>query len=168
MKNGRPFLAIIYRSPHLLVAVARNGHLLELRRHRLGSLRSSQKRLRTLMIRQAAAYCTAAVVFEDDDDCARSRVLARAAKKLGLECRWVELADAKRYVLAYDRDTDLSPAEFFDRLVAKHQELRRFVRILPGTGRVARIKEDWRLGLLVVATMALAAVSASVEEITAD
>lgn len=151
MMRENSYLAVLYRSPYLLVAVARRGRLLELRRHRMAPMNRAKKRLVSCIRHHAARYRAAHAVLEPGHGLGHRSLIERTFRDLELPCCAIGLPDAMRRATG---DAP-HPRTFYDRLVALRPELRRFVRILPGTGRVAR-SDRWRLGMLQVAALALA------------
>ncbi len=151
MTRTNAYLAVLYRSPYLLVAIAKRGRLLELRRHRVAPMTRAKKRLASCLRHHAARYRAAHAVLEPGKGPGHRSLVERAVRDLELPCCAIALPDAMRRATG---DAP-HPRTFYDRLVAIRPELRRFVRILPGTGRVAR-SDRWRLGMLQVAALALA------------
>lgn len=138
-------LAVTYRTPHLLLALAEGGRVLEILKRRLQPAAPAAAKV---LRREAARYALTEVVVED------RLALIELARDAGLEPRPMRFDDAKAIV------SEKSPAPthhaFFHMLVERYPELARYVRVLPATGRVA-ITERWRTARLVVATLALAA-----------
>lgn len=155
MTRTRPHLAVLYRSPYLLVALAQDGRVLELRRHRLAPLAGARRRLKSLLGRYAALYRPSGAIVEPGRKPGRAAPVEAAVRALPIPYRTLRLAEAMLQVGKGLSAPHPSAPTFYDVLVAAQPELRRFVRILPGTGRVART-EHWKLGMLQVATVALA------------
>lgn len=138
-------LAITYRTPHLLLALAEGGRVLEiLKRRLLPAAPAAAKVVR----REAARYALTEVVVENRP------ALIELARAAGLEPRPMCFDDAKAIVSEMAQPP--THHAFFHLLIERHPELARFVRVLPATGRVA-VTERWRTARLVVATLAIAA-----------
>lgn len=138
-------LAVTYRTPHLLLALADSGRVLEILKRRLQpGAPAAAKVVRTEAIR----YALTEVVVENRP------ALIELGRAAGLEPRPMRFDDAKAIVSGKNP----APAHhaFFHLLIERYPELARYVRVLPATGRVA-ITERWRTARLVVATLALAA-----------
>lgn len=143
--SPRYALAVTYRTPHLLLALAEDGRVLEiLKRRLLPTDPAAAKVVRT----EATRYALAEIVVEDRP------ALVELGRTAGLEPRPMRFNDAKAIVSA--QDPPPTHHAFFHLLIERHPELARYVRVLPATGRVATT-ERWRTDRLVVATLALAA-----------
>jgi hypothetical protein len=140
-------LAVTYRSPYLFTALAQGDCVLEVRRHRLTEVTDFFIRMRWLIQREIVAYEVAEVVVEP------KKLTEAAVKSLDVAYRTMKLDEAKRLLL--DEATGRSEHKFMRGLLARHEELRRFVHVLP-TGNIAR-QEKWRTCTLVPAALALAA-----------
>jgi hypothetical protein len=149
MTSSSPLiLGTAYRCPYLFTVLAQGHRLLELRRHRLLEAVDFFVRMRWIIQREAAAYGVSEIITEP------KKVTEGAVRSLDLPFHLLTFDKARRTL------SDLmgldSNARFFERLVAEHAELQRFVRILPVTGKIART-ETWKTDMLVAATLALAA-----------
>ena len=146
-------LAVAYRSPHLVMAISDGKTILDLRQYRVTSA-TSMFRFRWLIERESRAYGVREVIVEADTK------TADYVYSLGIPHRTLTFRAAKQHVSACEGRTPPSDRSFFHALVAQHPELARYVKVLPATGRVAT-SERWRTSRLVVATLALAASSAT-------
>lgn len=141
-------LAVTYRCPHLLTALADGQNILEISQHRVSSRRA--KKIRELIRRDAELYDVREIVVES-----RAGILEHM-RSSGLPFRTISWRQAKQEVIGHPGQAPPPDGAFFSMLVTQHPELRRYVRILSGTGRVA-ITEKWRTTRLIVAALALAA-----------
>lgn len=148
-KASKLSLALVYRSPHVILALADGPTVLEIRQYRV-SAGTATSRFRLLIEREVKGYGVRELIVE-----AGSRA-AHYAHAFGFPHRTVCLAEAKRHLAPSPDGASPSNKAFFHALVAKHPELGRYVKVLPGTGRVA-VSERWRTTRLVAATLALAA-----------
>jgi transcriptional regulator with XRE-family HTH domain len=148
-KAPRLSLALVYRSPHVILALADGPTVLEIRQYRV-SAGTDTSRFRPLIEREVKGYGVREVIVEAGS---RAACYAHAS---GFPHRTVCLREAKRHLAPSPGGTAPSNKTFFHALVAKHPELGRYVKVLPATGRVA-VSERWRTTRLVAATLALAA-----------
>lgn len=162
MSADRPtILAVIYRSPYLFTALGQDGHIFELRRHRVLEAADSFVRMRWMIQHEAVNYQVTEVIVEPKRKTKASlpawsrpsrSVTEVAVESLDLPYRTMSLKEAKSII---DGSTKLSERKFIPRLLATYPELRRFVRVLP-TGNIAA-QERWKTWMLTAAAMALAA-----------
>ena len=146
-------LAVAYRSPHLIMALSDGKTILEIRQYRLPAVKTFF-RMRWLIGREAKSYDVREIIVEDDTK------TSDYVFSLGLPHRTLAFRRAKQFVAGTGDGEPPPNRKFFHALVETHPELRRYVRILPGTGRVA-MSERWRTARLTVATLALAAAVAT-------
>ena len=146
-------LAVAYRSPYLITAVSDGKTILELRQRRLTS-EMSTARLRTLISREARSYGVYEVTVE------AGTPIAEYVYSQCIRHRVLTLRAAKKYMARCEGKCPLSNRLFFHTLLERHPELSRYVKVLPATGRVA-VSERWRTSRLIVATLALAASTAT-------
>jgi transcriptional regulator with XRE-family HTH domain len=145
-------LAVAYRSPHLLTAIADGKRVLEIRQRR-AVIRTTCLRVRSLIEREAKVYGVREIIVE-----AGTRTAAYV-NTLRIPHRTLSLDEAKRF-LSPPGSPSPSNKTFFQALVGQHPELARYVKVLAATGRVA-MSERWRTSRLVVAALALAAPAAT-------
>jgi hypothetical protein len=143
-------LAVTYRTPHLLVALADGTKVLEIHKHRIGQ--GGAERICTLIEEHIRAYSVREIIVE-----AGSRT-SDCVLSLGIPHREISFRAAKAFVSAVEPPP--TNDAYYPSLVASHPDLRRYVKTLPATGRVAT-SERWRTARLVAATLALAASAAT-------
>ncbi len=142
-------MALVYRSPNIILAFSDGKTVYEIRQYR-ATIGNAVRRLRPLITREIQAYGVQETILEANS------LAVRYARKGKFPYRTLTLEQAKQYLALSPDGTPLTNTEFFNALVVKHPELARYVKILPGTGRVA-VSERWRTARLLAAAMALAA-----------
>lgn len=146
-------LAVAYRSPFLLMALSDGTHILELHQQRAAPVQTCI-RFRSLIRVEAETNGVEEIIVEADTK------TADYVFSLGMPHRTLSFRRAKQFLSGTGDGPPPTDARFFQELVETHPELRRYVRVLPATGRVA-MSERWRTARLMVASLALAAPAAS-------
>jgi len=137
-------LAAVYRSPYLAIAVLSNSEIIAVRRFRPPTAADVAKTI----AKTVGIYDPDLLVVEPS--------LAADCEALFLKCpmRLVSLDEAKRVMI--ENVPRPTIAELCHALIAKLPSLRRFVKVLSGTGRIA-MSERWRTVMLLPVTLAFAA-----------
>jgi hypothetical protein len=145
-------LAAAYRCQYLALTVVCGGEILELRRSRLPTGDDLSKTLLRHMQKAITDFDCTMLAVEPGSPC------FEAASNTGLEVRPLTIKDVERLFLP--ESAHLTQERLFNRLVAEYPRVARFVKLLPGTLKVATT-ERWKtvsllafgLGLAVSRTM---------------
>jgi hypothetical protein len=150
MTRPRYYLAAASRAGCLAVAVLHGTEVIEVRRRRLDDYRGDTRKVNRLVLEVARDYESALLVVEPHASLFRSAGTRRIIPRV----RVLDLEQARRLLLG-DAAAPSNRA-LFDQVVREHPQLRRFVTVLAGTGRVA-VSERRRTVVLIAVALALAA-----------
>lgn len=149
----RCHLAVAYRSPFLLMAISDGKRILDLQQQRAAPVQTCL-RFRSLIEEEARTSSVSEIIVEVDTK------TSDYVYSIGMPHRTLSFRRAKQFLSGTGDGPPPTDTRFFQALVEGHPELRRYVRVLPATGRVA-VTERWRTARLTVASLALAAPAAS-------
>lgn len=139
-------LGITYRAPHLVMAVAGEGQIIDVRRHRVDRKKPSY--IQGLILREARAYAVRELIVED-----KSKILSQT-HSIELPYQVLTFRKAKQSLMPNGNTDQLLNKHFFRSLIAQYPELQRYVKVIPSTGNVA-LTERWRVATLTAVTLAL-------------
>lgn len=142
-------IAASYRAQYLAIVVLHAMQITELRTYRIPSGPDVQATVLRHLSDAASDFDASALVVEPGTPC------AEVAHETCLAVRQMTLEEAKRLLL--EGRGPQNHQRLFDTIVARYPTLARFVRLLPGTLRVAA-SERWRTNALIAAALGFAAV----------
>lgn len=141
-------LAAAYRSPFLALSILSTSEIVEVRRHRIADGARGRVAMARAIAEAVLEYDVAELVTEPG-------LLAPAILAgRGRPVRTCALRSAKDVLLP--EDVKKTTRNLCQHLVERFESLRRFVTILPATGRIA-MTERWRTVMLLPVALGLAA-----------
>lgn len=150
-------IAATYRANCLAIIVLRDARIIELRTSRVPGAEHLEPTVLRHLFDAVSDFDASMLIVEPGSPC------ANVADVLPVPLRRLTLGEAKRLLLK--EDGPQSHQRLFDTIVARYPTLARFVRLLPGTLRVAA-SERWRTNALIAAALGFAAINLTDRERT--